>query len=75
LESVGYINIESRDISLNCMPTLDHWKQNVINRRHSISDHLDDIHIESFISACDILNDFFKNKILGYAMIKADKIG
>jgi 27-O-demethylrifamycin SV methyltransferase len=75
LERNGYINIESRDISVNCMPTLDCWKENVMNRRDQIIDHLDDIHIENFIAACDILNDFFKNRILGYAMIKADKVG
>jgi 27-O-demethylrifamycin SV methyltransferase len=73
LEEAGFSEIETFDISKQVIPTLMHWKNNVIQNRKNILGLLTEEEIEIFLHSCEIINNFFENNILGYGLIKAKK--
>ncbi len=71
----GFNEITTVDISTETIPTMKHWKQNLKDNREQIiaSKSYTDEDIDKFIRACNWLEMIFKNKVLGYAIIKAVK--
>lgn len=71
----GFNEITTVDISTEAFPTMKHWKQNLIDYRKEIitEKNYTAEEIDKFIRACNWLEMIFKNKVLGYAIIKATK--
>jgi 27-O-demethylrifamycin SV methyltransferase len=67
----GFEAVKMLDVSQRARPTLARWKENVEDNRVKIEQYLDNAQVVSFLSACDILDDFFRRDLLGYGLIKA----
>lgn len=73
LGATGFTNIETRDISGQALPTLKHWKENCLRNQNKLLQQISLEKFNDFVFACDILQEFIENKILGYGIVKAEK--
>jgi 27-O-demethylrifamycin SV methyltransferase len=69
----NFKDISLTDISQNVIKTLSCWKKNAFLSEGEILRVANRKMLIDFIEACDILESFFKEKILGYYIIKASK--
>jgi SAM-dependent methyltransferase len=69
----GFNEITSIDISEKVVPTMTNWKANAIRNRDKILGSFSNHSIDRFIKACDLLEYFYKNRHLSYAIFKAVK--
>jgi len=74
LEKTGFSNIVTLDVSENIFPSMEYWRTSVIQNREEVLKSFSPEKIEEFISACDILEDFYRRGILGYGFVKAEKL-
>jgi ubiquinone/menaquinone biosynthesis C-methylase UbiE len=70
LVECGFSNIELRDISSQVMPTPLLWKQNCLKHRNDILEFVSQEKFDSFVLACDALQEFMEQKFLGYGIVK-----
>jgi len=73
LNAAGFSAIETRDISLQALPTLKHWKENCLTNKNKLLEQISLEKLNDFVFSCDILQEFIENKILGYGIVKAKK--
>ena len=73
LESAGFSDIKTLDVSENIYPTMQYWRENINHRRTEISASMSNEQIQDFLKACDILEKFYAEKTLGYGMVTALK--
>ncbi|MBN1652966.1 MAG: methyltransferase domain-containing protein [Deltaproteobacteria bacterium] len=70
---VGFIGVEQIDVSDEVLPTLEHWRANMSTHRDAILKTFTPKQISDFIAASNLLEDFFRNGIHGYGLLKAVK--
>ena len=73
LENAGFSDIKTLDVSKNIYPTMQYWRENINQHRAEISASMSDEQIQDFLEACDILENFYNEKVLGYGMVTAVK--
>jgi cyclopropane fatty-acyl-phospholipid synthase-like methyltransferase len=73
LEHAGFCNIETLDVSQNIYPTMQQWRQNIHRYSAQLSTCMSDERIQDFLKACDILETFYREKMLGYGVINGMK--
>lgn len=73
LKAAGFIEVETVDISEKTFPTMACWRKNISNNYEKILQHFPKEQIDDFLMACDITEEFYRNSILGYGLIKAVK--
>jgi len=73
LSAQGFQDVEVVDISAEVKRTLTEWRKNTVSNRDNIRKWLSDKAIDNFLLSCDILFDFFDNRILGYGLARATK--
>lgn len=66
-------NIKVLDISDKVTTTLIYWKKNVVENYETINKYISQVEIDNFIYSCDVLTEFYKNKIWGYGIIYGEK--
>jgi len=72
-ELVGLRVIESMDISDQTLPTFDHWSRKLETNIQEVRALLGDEELEHFRVSCELLPEFWKQRILGYGLIVAVK--
>jgi 27-O-demethylrifamycin SV methyltransferase len=73
MRAQGFVNIESRDISNEALPTLDRWQKNLERNRLPLAAHLDERDLDDFARSCEILKDLFSQEVLGYGIVTGKK--
>ena len=71
LAEAGFKDIETIDISQYVYPTPICWRENIFKNNDIISQLFGETLVDYFIQSCDILSSFFKDNILGYAIVTA----
>lgn len=66
-------DIEFLDISDQVIPTLDKWKENSVVYRNEVLKHISVDDLKDFSDSCDILKEFYTQKIWGYGIITGKK--
>lgn len=61
------------DISEPTFPTFTHWRKNAHENRESVCEKIGERAWEQFALSCDVLAQFWKEDILGYGIIAAQK--
>jgi len=69
----NFRNVFIIDISQKVIKTLTFWKNNAVLLKDKILKVADYKMLDNFVKACDILENFFIERILGYFIIKAEK--
>jgi cyclopropane fatty-acyl-phospholipid synthase-like methyltransferase len=72
LEEIG-LSVETEDISEEVLPTLAHWKQNARRHAQTVAELIGKDEVEQFVSACDIMAQFWKDGRFGYGVLVATK--
>lgn len=72
LEEIG-LNVEAEDISAKVLPTFAHWKENAERHAQSVAELIGNNEVEQFLSACNIMLRFWKDRRFGYAVLVATK--
>lgn len=75
LEHAGFCDIETLDVSQNIYPTMQNWRQNIHRYSAQLSSCMSDEQIRDFLKACDILETFYQEKLLGYGVVTGLKKG
>jgi cyclopropane fatty-acyl-phospholipid synthase-like methyltransferase len=75
MRAQGFVDIESRDISDEAVPTLDRWQNNLERNRLPLAAHLDERDLDNFARSCEILEDLFAQEVLGYGIVTGKKGG
>jgi 27-O-demethylrifamycin SV methyltransferase len=73
LEAAGFSEVETIDISEKVFPTMAHWRKNITQNYEKIRQIFPKEKIDEFLRACDITEEFYRNSILGYGLVKAVK--
>lgn len=71
----GLVVEESLDLTEATLPTFDRWRQNAARNADAVRDRLGDDGFEAFVSSTDILEAFWRDRSLGYALFAARKPG
>lgn len=69
----GFIGVQQVDVSAEVVPTIEHWRSNIFAHRDEILQSLTQRRITDFLAASDLLEDFFRDGVHGYGLIKAIK--
>ncbi len=72
LVEAGFGRVRLMDISGKVVPTLRHWKENASRFRREREDERERAYASRFISACQKLEEAFREGLLGYVMLRAD---
>jgi 27-O-demethylrifamycin SV methyltransferase len=62
------------DLTEATRPTFGHWRSNADRHRDAVSQILGHDGVDQFFAACDVLERFWDQRILGYALISAVKV-
>jgi 27-O-demethylrifamycin SV methyltransferase len=73
MHDTGFKEITSIDISDDVLPTMKNWKTNTIKNKDRLTKDLHVKLVDEFIQACDVLEVYYKSKIMGYTIFKAIK--
>ena len=60
-----------RDISIETRPTFARWRANALTHRQEVTDLIGDAAWSEFVASCDVLDDFWELRLLGYGAIAA----
>ena len=69
----GFSEIDTVDISEQAFPTMGHWRENISHNYEKITQIFPKEKIDEFLMACDITEEFYRNSILGYGLVRAVK--
>lgn len=69
----GFREVTAIDVSEPTIPTLRLWKQNAIRFGDRTSANFSRKDVEFFIKGCNILDEWFREGIFGYGMLRAVK--
>jgi hypothetical protein len=74
LLEAGFREVKTIDVSENVFPTFDLLRKSTIRKFDKLSQYITKEKIDEFLLACDIVEQFYENNILGYGLVKAEKI-
>ena len=74
LLEAGFKEVKTIDVSENVFPTFDLLRKSTIRKFDKLSQYITKEKIDEFLLACDIVEQFYENNILGYGLVKAEKI-
>lgn len=72
-EASGLTVLETEDISVAALPTLEAWRSNAELHREKVRDLVGDEYLERFVRACEFLQHLWAEQKLGYGMLLAGK--
>jgi 27-O-demethylrifamycin SV methyltransferase len=64
---------DASDISRETYPTFDRWRENANHNRESVVGKIGAEAWKKFLLSCDLLEQFWRDDILGYGIISAHK--
>ena len=73
LKAAGFTTVHILDISEKVFPTMVHWRKNITQNYEKIRQIFPKEKVDDFLRACDITEQFYRNSILGYGLVKAVK--
>ena len=73
MRAQGFVEVDSRDISNEALPTLDRWQENLERNRMPLAAHLAEKDIDDFARSCEILKNLFAQEVLGYGIVTGGK--
>jgi cyclopropane fatty-acyl-phospholipid synthase-like methyltransferase len=69
----GFKDVEAVDISEQAFPTLEKWKENILQKKDRVLEHFSEEDFNSFVLSCDILMGLFNEGIWGYGLVSGVK--
>ncbi len=73
LAHAGFVEVETRDITEQCRPTVTWWKKNLHERRAEILRYISESDWSDFVRACDVIDRMFGEGFLTYQIMSAWK--
>ena len=70
---IGLKDIEVTDISDQVKDTLKFWKRNALDNYKALEEDISKAKVDNFIDSCEILKEFYDQKIWGYGIIVGKK--
>jgi 27-O-demethylrifamycin SV methyltransferase len=70
---VGFESIREIDLTERVLPTFDRWRQRARRERERVIAEIGEAGLATFIAGCDVMERFFREGIVGYALIAARK--
>ena len=72
-KALGFTNITTRDVTHAVFPTIHHHRRNIQTNKEMLMKYIPPQMTQEFLSACDVLDCFFRKGILRYGFLKAVK--
>ncbi len=73
-EKCGIEDIQIADISTQVVPTIAFWRENATSSSELLSQYFSQADIDNFFQSCDILQEFYENRLWGYGVISGTKV-
>lgn len=73
LTGAGFAAVKTRDISKRIFPTMEHWRENIRRHRAELARCMSPQQLQDYLESCDILEDFYRRRRLGYGLVKGVK--
>lgn len=69
----GFAEVQLVDISQEVIPTLEAWRQNLVENKPKILESFSAGDFDNFVKSCDILEDLYQGSRWGYGIVVAKK--
>ncbi len=73
LKKIGYVNLATREVGDYVRPTFECWKRNAVANEKDIRRYFSRRQLNDFVTATDLVNDWYRSGLLGYGLVGADK--